>query len=575
MKKMALAILCTVMILACGLSSAHAVAGGSSAQTLTAGAVYTITIQKMNSNGTVSDYSSTTATADGNGKLVFTLSSMPTNADCNFLVFIVKDSDGAVQRKGFVPAPPAGNTNQLGINGLSTVQTDSVLAAAQVIGTDDPIPVAYLLTLLRSDLATVTDATALATLGSHAITGTGGFEDTLLTNGVTTTQLAAFKGYLIYNPDPTKKTLRYLTAQFKNAVDSANTATARELMQKAGGYMADVFMDAADSAGIDFGLILAGHDAAGVVASNSTNQELIQTMSPGVQIGIQQATRSFHQRIAAVKVKSEYTKALTTLNASGTQVDTFNAAVSAMMTAMELIDADYAGFFSDPQGYLASHGTTQNALQAAIDARYQAAFTDFQAAIASSPTDINTMKSNVAAAFGINQNQLPSDFGHYTDFNGVLQMWPIPQTVMVNWMASILAVGGSFGYTRDTLAIPAFCLWIGVCSNQSYPDPTSCQSHGATWLSQRHDFSGGPSPAFSAYLGLMEDINIIQANLQAIYQNGGNPTQDQERVAKLLLAARLEDAAGRISGTVDSSGTPISLLQKMAIIKLLMQPNMD
>ena len=98
MKKIALAILCTAMILLYGLSSAHA---------LTAGATYTITIQKVNSNGTVSDYSNTTATADSNGKLIFTLSSMPTNADCYFLVFIVKDSTGTAQRKGFVPAPPA------------------------------------------------------------------------------------------------------------------------------------------------------------------------------------------------------------------------------------------------------------------------------------------------------------------------------------------------------------------------------------------------------------------------------------------------------------------------------------
>jgi hypothetical protein len=70
---------------------------------LTAGATYTITIQKMNSDGTVSANSTAQATADANGKLSFSLTDLPTNADCNFLVFIVKNAAGDILRKGFVP----------------------------------------------------------------------------------------------------------------------------------------------------------------------------------------------------------------------------------------------------------------------------------------------------------------------------------------------------------------------------------------------------------------------------------------------------------------------------------------
>ncbi len=559
--------LCTMMILVCGLSSAHA---------LVSGELYTITIQKINSNGTVSDYSSTTATADSNGKLSFSLSSMPTYLDCNFLVFIIKDSNNEVQRKGFVPAPPAGDTSLLGINALSTAQTNAVIAAGAVIGTDDPIAVAYLLTILRTEQATTDDATALAGLGSQAITGTGGFEYTLLSSGVTADQLAAFKGYLVYNPDSTKKTLRYLTAQFKDAVDSTDTTTAKALMQKAGGYMADVFMDAAESAGINLSLILAAHDAAGVVAGSPTNLARMATTSTALQIGMQQSMDSFFKRIAAVKVKSEYTKALTTLNASGTQVDTFTAGVAAMMAAMEAIDSDYAEYYTDPEGYLASHGTTQSALRAAMDARFQAAFSDFQTAIQSSNADINTMKSAVAAAFGITLGQLPADFGTYIDFSsGTQKNWPIPQTVMVSWMANIISTGGSLTYTRDTLSIPSFCMWMGSCSNPSYYDQVSCQSTGGTWTAGRHDYTGmTPSNSFNAYLGLAEDINIIEMNRYAIYQGGGNPSRDDEKAAKLLFATRMDDAAGRISGTVDGS-TLISSDQKRAIVKLLMQPSMD
>ncbi|MCX5909971.1 MAG: hypothetical protein NTY64_23045, partial [Deltaproteobacteria bacterium] len=188
---------------------AFALAGTPSyAAPLTANAIYTITIQKMNSDGTVSDYSTSEATADSNGKLSFTLSSMPTNAECNFMVFIIKDANGNVVRRGFVPAPPAGSTNELGINNLSTSQTNAILSAGEKIGTDDPIAFAFLLTLLRSDGATENDAITFAEMGKFAIVGTGGFEKTLESSGVTASQMASFKSYLIYNPTAGKKTIR-------------------------------------------------------------------------------------------------------------------------------------------------------------------------------------------------------------------------------------------------------------------------------------------------------------------------------------------------------------------------------
>jgi len=351
---------------------------------LNANTTYSITIQKMNSNGTVSDYSTTTATTDADGKLTFSLGYMPTSSEANFIVFIIKDSTGAVVRKGFVPAPPAGATNLVGINSLSTDQTEAILSAGTTIGTDDPIPVAYLLTLLRSDSATADDAILLASLGKNVILGSGGFEDTLTTNGVTATQLANFKSYLIYNPTAGKKTIADMTASFKTAVDSADATTAKQEMQKAGGFMADVFMDAAGSAGIDYNLILIGHDATGVLVENAENLAIMNQISTTVQQSMEQSMSSFFRRIAAVKVKDEYTKALNALNASGTQVNTFTTAVGTMMTAMAAIDSLYSDYFMDPQAYLTAHpGETTTTMQTAINTAYETAFSTFQTNIQS------------------------------------------------------------------------------------------------------------------------------------------------------------------------------------------------
>jgi len=533
---------------------------------------YTIVIQKVNSNGTVSDYSTTTATTDSNGKLNFVLTNLPTVDEANFLVVIIKDSSDNVVRKGFVPAPPPGSTNLVGVNSLSTAQTNAILAAAEAIGTDDPIPVAYLLSIIRSPDFTENDAMLLAALGKDAIVGSGGFEDFLLQNGVSSSQLDIFKKRLIYNPASGKKTIADLTASFKTAVDSGDPVTATQEMQKAGGFMADVFMDAAEAAGIDFTLILGAHDAAGGIADNSTNQARMLQLSPSVRRSVAQAMSSFERRIAAVKVKSEYTKALTTLNASGDQVNNYLAAVQAMMDAQANVDATYGEYFQNPDIYVAAHGTTHEAVQAAIDQLFQQSFVAFQNNITSTNAEITQMRANVISAFGIDVNHLPPDFGKYYDFNGQQRNWPIPQVVLVNWIASIVSAGGNLSYTRDTLDIPdQMSSWLGVCSSQEYWNKVACESNGGTWTTQRRTYNS-PNEAFNAYLGLQEDIQIIEFTRVEIYGNG-EPNREQEMEARRLFFQRMEAAAGRISGTTDGS-TAISLEQKKAIIKLLMQPSM-
>ncbi len=562
---------------------------------LNANSTYTIVMQKVNSNGTVSDYSTTTGTTDSNGKLTFTLTNLPTINEANFLVFIIKDSSGRVVRKGFVPAPPPGSTNLVGVNNMSTVQTNAVLAAAEAIGTDDPIAVAYLLATMRSPEFGENDALLMASVGKDAIVGSGGFEDFLLQNGVTSTQLNTFKSRLVYNPTSGKRTIADLTASFKAAVDSGDATTAMQEMQKAGGFMADVFMDAAEAAGIDFTLILAAHDAAGVVAQNSTNRARMLQLSSTVRRSVEQAMSSFFRRVAAVKVKSEYSKALSILNASGDQVNNYLTAVQEMMNAQAQIDANYGEYFQNPEAYIAARGTTHEAVRAAIDQIFQQSFATFQNSITSTDAEIDQMKTNVANSFSIGANDLPLDFGKYYDFNGQQKNWPIPQVVMVNWLASIIGAGGSFSYTRDTLTIPDQMSWLGTCTLSNIPNEQECTSQGGQWnaqdssctfsfmvedsciqnngkwTSQRRSYNT-PSAAFNAYLGLQEDIQIIEFSRSAIYQNG-QPTRAQEMEARQLFYQRVEAAAERISGTVDGT-TPISTEQKRAVIKLMMQPSM-
>jgi len=113
--------------------------------------------------------------------------------------------------------------------------------------------------------------------------------------------------------------------------------------------------------------------------------------------------------------------------------------------------------------------------------------------------------------------------------------------------------------------------WMGTCSDPRYYEQMSCSAYGGTWTTQRRTHHS-PSSAFNAYLGLQEDIQIIEFSRYGIYKDA-QPTREQEMQAKLTFQTRINEAAGRISGMTDGT-TSISISQKKAIIKLLMQPSM-
>lgn len=523
---------------------------GSTAHALTAGETYTVTLSKVNSDGTVTEDGSTTATADSDGKITFSFTSVPTSPDTFFLVLTVKDSSDTVVRKSFVPAPPSGGTGELGANSLSTVQTDMILEALSLAGTDDPVVVAYGLILTRSDNLSAADINNVAILGKTAIMS--GFENFLTSNGVSASGLATFKQKLIYNQP--NKDLSNFTTLFKSAVD--NPAQAGDEMAKAAGLIADIFVDAAIAADIDLGLIIGAHDNAGeVVDSNADASAAFNAFSTAHKTAIEQAMTNFFMRIAAVKVKSSYSEALSTLEASGTQVTTFNAAVTAMMAAMEELDKQYAQYYDDPS-------LMTQAIRDAMDQAYQNAFGTFQSAIAASDDDITTMKNNIVAAFsGMTLGDLPADLGTYLDFDGVTTVnWPIPQVVATNWVAQIIGDGGGLTYDRATVAAG-----LPVPSNMGWLNGSGTRS----------DFSGGGEPpSFTALMSMQEDMMIAEHTRWDIFDNGSTqPTRAEEKAAELAYKGHKDLIKNNLSGTTDGTEA-ITDAQKKALILMMEHPSL-
>jgi len=540
---------------------------------LNASTKYFITTSKFNSDGTLTAIETVPATTDAAGKLSFTLTTLPTNAEVNFIAFAIKDLSGSVVLQGVAPAPPAGDQNEIGINDLATAQAATFIKAAALAGTDDPILAAYLLVILRSSSLSPDDVVKLATLGKEAIRSNIGFEAYLLAN-IPQAKFIALQKCLVYNPDPSKTTLRDFTKGFFTAVESGDATTESSETQKAGGLMADVFMDAAACADVELDYITNAHNAAGNGAEASGLMSGPGAITPNVMSSIDQSMSAFGHKVGMVKMVTEYSNALSALKATGAQVDTFINAAKAMAASNNSVDVQYGDFFKDPAAYLAAHpGSDAQSVQSAINAIYQNSWTTFQSAIAASDAQIAALKAGVLAAFpGL---VLPPDFGKNNDGSQNPPNWPVQQVVMVSWMVDLIKAGGSIGYTRDTTPIPAMMQqWQGVCSKAQYWDQQSCQSNGGTWTVSRSSFDT-PSSAFNAYLGIQQDVSIADMARNSIW-NGPNgtqlqPTQDQ----RMQAAADFVTLLGKIQGNIvatKAGGVAASDAEKQAIIKLMLQP---
>ena len=114
--------------------------------------------------------------------------------------------------------------------------------------------------------------------------------------------------------------------------------------------------------------------------------------------------------------------------------------------------------------------------------------------------------------------------------------------------------------------------WMGNCSNPSYFDQGSCAGHGV-WTPGRRIYPQNMPAPFRAYLGLQDDLQIIEMTRYSIY-DGQQPTKAQEKTAKLEFNARLATLAGNIIGKTNAT-TNFTTDQKTAVVKLLMQPSTD
>ncbi len=539
---------------------------GSYADALTAGETYTINVQKINSDGTVNSAgTSSSGTADSDGKVSFSLTGIPDNSSCNFLLITIKDSAGTTARRSLAPCPNSGESLPVGVSGLTNSQTTALLAALESAGTDDPILAVFGLAIVRSTAASTTELTFMANLANQGINGSGGFVDYLTTNNVTDAQLAAYKSSIITRlADKDNGYSKFI----KESVDAATDTEKLNARGEAASKLLRVLVQAATTAGFSQDRVIEAFNAMGAIVVPLMQQAVANgDLSAATQKMIDSSIGGGIQKLKADRGIEEYSQALISLGASGEDVTNYQAAATTLLNAMTAAFETFEQVFNG--------GETDTAIQAAqtvFNTAMQAAFEQFITDTAASDARINTMISNIESALGGGSTSL--EVGNFQQYksDGTAVNWPVTMVILVDWVSNIVSNGGGMTYTRDTTDIPSTVTWIGSCTDTQYTDQTSCTDGGGTWHTRTVFGTGGAEipESYASIFGIQEDIMILEFVRWAAEESAGEDMGAHETLQK-EFSDSVAALASNIGGTTDGS-TAISSALKSAILTLLQSP---
>lgn len=555
------------------ISSVLALLGWGNAHALTAGQVYTISVEKINSNGTVTTGStslglSTTATADSNGKIDFSFtSSLPTSSSCNFLVISIKDSSGTTIRDAVAPCPASGGTVPLGVSGVTDKQTEALLAAFLAGATDDPIVAVFGFAIVRSGNMTTSDIAAMADVCYQGLYNSGGFIDYLkTTRGVTDAQLLIYRNNIISQLGDSSSGY---TKLMKDSVDSTSTSDSATNRGKAAGQVLKTLITAADGV-FEKDYIMEAFNAMGAIAvplmqSKVAASALSATGASMVNAGIGGGI----SKLRADRGLEKYSAAMTLMGASGEDLSQFNTAVSALRTAMEAAFAQFEDVFAENDSGTNGSSSTIDSDRNAMEGQMQTAFGAYMTAMAAADARITTMISGIQTVSGVAPN---ANFFKFVQNGGSAVNWPINMVVLAQWGTTIAQASGSLSYTQDNLAIPtALQAFMGVCSNPTYFSQGTCTG---TWTAGRRNFvSAGYVPSQYPYghlMNIQQDLMIREFKRFEDDNAAGSSMSARETLEKNFTDG-LGTLAGNITGTTNGT-TAFTTAQKKAIITLMQSP---
>lgn len=563
------------------------------------GETYTISIEAVQSNGSVTSNSagtslaiSTLAVADANGKLTFTLGSIPSSSSYNWLVVTIKDSNGTTIRRSIVPAPAAGSTLNLGVSPLTNKQTDAFLTVFSNAGTDDPILAFFGFILVRSANVTATEIITMADIcqkgiyGSDGTGNTNGFLKKLIDEGATATQLANLRSNLVAN-------LAEFASLYKDAVDNYFTSGTTAELAKRGEAAAKLFeylVAATSDAGIREETLLLAFNAMGAIVLPAMDAAITSgTLSAAIEKGLEASIGRGLQKLRADNFLKKYRNALTTLNATDEEISTYTTAVNTLTAALKAQFEEFEKncMKDDEDVAIADMEAKNNEMQQGMNNAFNQFMTDCQA----SDAQILALRQALATAFSIAAGDmdtvLPTErFQYYTGDatqSSSKVNWPIMMVVATRWMANIVIANGGLTYTRDDTTPSSNMWWLGYCQTNTHWNQSDCSE----WVVARRNYADMYQANMTSWAileMLREDIQILQFKRWDAFSNEVASATDEAAQMEAMEAAekafydKLFDTSSSTSlvnlldGTLDGT-TTIPAATKKALITVFLDPD--
>lgn len=431
-------------ILSLALSGVLLLASGALA--LTANHAYTVQLSTVSASGGQTAVEQMEVAADADGKLSFQFSDVPDTGTAPFLMVEIMDSVGGTQqvvRQSLMPAPPAGEQLQMGVNETSSRQTRASLQALHN-GADQDLGPMFPLLMIPTGAISADDADSFGQAAAAAATA---FHTYLNQNGVTATQMANFRNGLL-------AAMRDYAAASKNVAEQTDATTAAGLCGQAGAHLMTALLQAGTAAGIDPTLMSAAFDHAeqaidNSAALNGVPMGAIETMHAGFLVDAQ-------QRRLMAQLRG-YAAAMPVVGADSSQSQTFSAAMTTLQTAMVEARRDFfRQTFADAENLPTT--TSINQALSNMSAAMQNAFTAFNQDTTASETQVATMLGTMAGHMngsggmmggGMMSGSTLTDLGFgmmQTSLGGTPQNW----STMMLAAGNILATVPDLSYTPVT-----------------------------------------------------------------------------------------------------------------------------
>jgi hypothetical protein len=511
----------------------------TSAMALTPNTTYMVKLSTVSPGGQLTQSATTSGTSDTNGKISFSFSNIPANSVSKFLMVQIIDGSGAVVRQAMVAAAASGSNINMGVSEVTDKQAKAMLKTITDAGSDSPTPLMLLMTMVRSGAITDADAQNFSPLARSAGSA---FETFMAGNGVTATQLAAFKSNML-------AAMLSTATKFKDSVDAATPALEAGKRGEAMSSLMDAMVKAAADAGISPNMMQIAFDEAGKAAENAAatapiNTNVIMAMKTMFRLDAQQRQLRAEMR--------RYADAMTTLGASATHMQQFSTASAALGSAMMSAQVNYEQMFTDPAVFpnTAAINTAESTMLGAMQTSFNNFITTDAAA---SNTDITGMLSSMATRMS-GMGGMMSGMTSTTLANmGIGKMMTVPGGALQNWtvmMASIndfILPGTQLTYTPSTTL-------SGQLTALGVTPPTL------------PNFSQLADP-YKSMLELQYDLMLVKLiNVQKLAQLGTTPTQAQ-------LAQLKEDALTMLAAIKQNITGPTDA-QKDALVVSMTEPEM-